>query len=254
MCPGSRLKWSLLVCLSSSLHQDPWVTGRGARVSSSHPCQVHGGHLQEALPSSGPSPDLWDGSPAESPSPTLRHFHFHSSPGSTPTRFRGNWKHRSPKKKKRKAWALSGPHNESVSCCFPKQVQNPASSAGYCPCPWSSILLRASWKFTWTVNHEVISGFQPQVTLKSHCFGDHLLQWFSAREGVPPQTSGHVWRHVWLSQPVVVAGKRCYYHPVGGSQRCCYCVIMHRSAPITKNYPDQNTHSVQVEKPWSTLH
>lgn len=119
----SEVCW-FCISLSSSLSQDQWVnwhTGWGksrflwnpqTRVSFSHPCQVRGNHLWEALPSSEPFLDLWDESPVESPSPTLRHFHFHSSPGSAPTRFRGNWKHRSPKKEKAGApfWATLWVH------------------------------------------------------------------------------------------------------------------------------------------------
>lgn len=96
MCTlGATSSQACWLCISPSSNPTPRINGpqagRPGPVSPTTAGPRCG--LPDALHPAGP-PALRGGSPVEGPSPTLRHFHFHSSPGSVFTRFRGNWKHR----------------------------------------------------------------------------------------------------------------------------------------------------------------
>ena len=58
-----------------------------------------------------------------------------------------------------------------------------------------------------------------------------------------PQTGWHKINH---------CGGGSYWHLVGRGWGRCYSPTMHRTAPMTKNYPVPNVRSPEAEKRWST--
>lgn len=72
-----------------------------------------------------------------------------------------------------------------------------------------------------------------------------VKNWFSTEGGFVPQGALAMSRdmfgyHIW--------GQGCYWHLVGRSQGAAGHPTVHRTTPITKNYPDQNANSPEFEK------
>lgn len=84
----------------------------------------------------------------------------------------------------------------------------------------------------------------------NQCFD--LKWWFSTGDFCLQGTFGNIWRHVRLSQLlVVVGGDGCYFHLLNRGQWCCWISYNAQESPPTqKNYLILYVISAEVEKLW----